>query len=295
MMSTAASRDFDKLWNYDDPAGTESAFRDMLPSVEDRETRTQLKTQIARTLGLQRKFDAAHALLDEVERELTPELRVARVRYLLERGRVFNSSGKPDRAKPLFLEAVEVGTDAKLDGYVVDAVHMLAIVEPEASAQHDWNCRAMALAESSADPTARRWLATLYNNIGWTYYDQKRYDDALDVFRKAIPLREQAGKVGPLRIAHYCVGKTLRAMGELDDALVIQRRLDAEHHANGTPDGFVCEEIAECLLLKGRPDEAKDYFRHAYEVLSKDQWLMQNEPQRVERLRQLAGDGSSAR
>jgi tetratricopeptide (TPR) repeat protein len=221
-------------------------------------------------------------------------MRIARVRCLLERGRVFNSSGKPDRARPLFLQAVEAGTDAKLDGYVVDALHMLAIVEPEASAQHDWNCRAMALAEASSDPTARKWLATLYNNIGWTYYEQKRYDDAMDVFRKAIPLREQAGKVIPLRIAHYCVGKTLRAMGKIDDALAIQRRLHAEHQADGTPDGFVCEEIAECLLLKGHADEARQFFRRAYEILSRDEWLMNGEPQRVERLGQLAGDVGGA-
>ena len=33
-----------------------------------------------------------------------------RLRYLLERGRVLNSSGKPDEARPLFLQAWELGT-----------------------------------------------------------------------------------------------------------------------------------------------------------------------------------------
>jgi tetratricopeptide (TPR) repeat protein len=287
-MSTDTSRPWDELWNFDDPAASEQRLREFLPRVTEPAQRLELKTQIARSLGLQRKFDDAHALLDEVERELRPDMHVARVRSLLERGRVFNSSGKPDWSKPVFLEAVDVGAQHRLDGYVVDALHMLGIVEPEPSAQLDWNFRAMQLAESSADPGARLWLASLYNNIGWTYYDQKRYDDALAVFRKAIPLREQAGKPGPLRIAHYCVGKTLRAMEKLDEALSIQLRLHDEAQRAGDAGGYVREEIAECLLALGRADEARPHFAGAYELLSKDAWLVNAERARLERLRELS-------
>jgi len=50
----------------------------------------------SRTQGLQRDFAAAHQTLDAVQSELTDDLCRARVRYLLERGRVFNSSGRPE-------------------------------------------------------------------------------------------------------------------------------------------------------------------------------------------------------
>lgn len=48
-------------------------------------------------------------MLDEIEPQLTDEFPAVRMRYLLERGRTFNSSRQPDRARPLFLEAWEYG------------------------------------------------------------------------------------------------------------------------------------------------------------------------------------------
>src|SRR6185503_17574880 len=89
---------FDKLWNYNDPVATEAKFRELLPAAEksaDLSHHAQLLTQIARTQGLQGRFDGAHATLDSVEKMLTDDLKLARVRYLLERGRAFNSAGQP--------------------------------------------------------------------------------------------------------------------------------------------------------------------------------------------------------
>src|SRR5438874_1416563 len=87
--------DFDTLWDYDHPDETERDFRELLPTAEACGNTTyllELITQIARTEGLQRKFDGAHQTLDRVEAELAAELLRPRIRYLLERGRVFNSS-----------------------------------------------------------------------------------------------------------------------------------------------------------------------------------------------------------
>ncbi len=69
--------DFDQLWNYNDPAGTEQKFRALLPNAEtgdDPSYYAQLLTQLARTLGLQRKFDEAHQILDQVETMLTDDV-----------------------------------------------------------------------------------------------------------------------------------------------------------------------------------------------------------------------------
>ena len=81
----------------------------------------------------------------------------------------------------------------------------------------------------------------------------------------------------------YIIGegvKTYRAMGRFEEALALQQKLST--------DGFVNEEIAECLLALKRPEEAKSYFARAYELLSKDKWLAAEEPKRVERLRDLS-------
>ena len=67
----------------------------------------------------------------------------------------------------------------------------------------------------------------------------------------------------------------------------MQRELLREHEAEKTADGFVLEEIAECLHVLGRPDEARPFFARAYEELTRDAWLSEQEPERLERLRSL--------
>ena len=110
--------DFDKLWDYNDPATTEQKFREILSSFsfdQSPEYDLELRTQIARTLGLQQNLKAANTLLEEVEIALKLEYPVAKIRYLLERGRVLNSSGKREDAKPYFLKAWELGQKVGAD------------------------------------------------------------------------------------------------------------------------------------------------------------------------------------
>ena len=68
--------DLDALWNNDDPAGTEAAFRTLLAEAERAGGvfLLELLTQLARTQSLQRKFAEAHALLDRVEAQLAPDM-----------------------------------------------------------------------------------------------------------------------------------------------------------------------------------------------------------------------------
>jgi len=276
--------DLDSLWNFDDPTASEQRFRVALASATDTNTALEIQTQIARALGLQRKFDDAHKTLDGVEhaRPVTP---LVEVRYLLERGRVFNSSGAPDKARPLFLEAWETAREARLDGLAVDAAHMIAIVEPPTNALA-WNEKAIAFAEQSSDPKAKNWLGSLYNNLGWTYYDKHEFARALDCFERDLKWFAARNRDKEARIARYSIGKTYRAMGRFEEALKVQQELVTTM----PDDGHVHEEIAECFLALGRADDAKPSFARAFELLSKDPWLVANEPQRLERLKRLAQD-----
>lgn len=283
--------DFDKQWNYGDPAASEAAFRKHLPEAEKNAGSSyhlQLLTQIARAQGLQRKFDDAHATLDSVEKCLDESQAVVKVRYLLERGRVFNSSGKPDQAKPLFLQAWETGQAAGEDFYAVDAAHMMGIVTAGDDALA-WNLKALQRAEQSNSPRARNWLGSLYNNIGWTYHDQGRYDKALELFEKALTFRQEKKQENEIRIARWSVGRALRSLKRTDEALAIQRELLAEWNKIGQQDGYVYEELGECLLELDRTDEAKPWFAKAYGELSKDDWLKENEAERLARLKRLGG------
>jgi tetratricopeptide (TPR) repeat protein len=280
--------DFDALWNYDDPAATEAVFRPLLDNAPVASTyRIELLTQVARTQGLQRRFEEAHHTLDEAERllaESKAEPR-ARVRYLLERGRTFNSSRQTDRAIPLFRDALVAAQAAGEDFYAVDAAHMLGIAAPPEQ-QTEWNQRAIAMAEQSSQPRARNWLGSLYNNLGWTLHDQGHHAEALEVFEKALALRRARGQTKEGRIAQWCVARALRSLGRVDEALAVQRDLQAQHEAAGTSDGYVLEEIAENLALLGQDDEARPFFAGAYAQLSQDPWLVENEAARLARLKQ---------
>src|SRR5215467_2972385 len=111
----------DAAWEFDQPAESETRFRSELARVAERSAAAlELRTQIARAQGLQRRFDAAHATLDAVEKELPAQPPRVSVRYLLERGRTFNSSGQPARAVPLFREALDEARAAHEDFLAID-------------------------------------------------------------------------------------------------------------------------------------------------------------------------------
>jgi hypothetical protein len=67
----------------------------------------------------------------------------------------------------------------------------------------------------------------------------------------------------------------------------MQQELERDWEKRGEQDGFVYEEIAECLLTLNRKEEARKYFAIAYQNLSKDPWLSRDEPERLERLKRL--------
>jgi len=111
--------EFDKLWNYNKPDETEKKFREILDEVKDSGNKSaylQLLTQLARTQGLQRKYDEANKILDEVESQiLNNDIKIVKIRYLLERGRTFKSSKQKEKARELFLEAYELCNETETD------------------------------------------------------------------------------------------------------------------------------------------------------------------------------------
>lgn len=296
---------FDPLWDYSRPGETETRFRALLPEYEaagDACALAALLTQIARAQGLQQLFEDAHATLERADALIAAaaggsaagagDVEIVRVRSLLERGRVHNSSGDRARAAPLFHEAYLAALAIGADDHAVDAAHMLEIVET-GTAKLDWNARAVEHAEASADPRARRWLGALYNNRGWTLHELGRLDEALEMFEARLawlesnpPAEGREHHETEIGIAHWSIAKMFRLLGRVEEALDIQSRL-LETRA-GADDGYVHEELGECLLALGRDGEAGPSFARAHAMLSQDPWLVRNEGARLERLARLA-------
>lgn len=284
--------DFDKLWDYDNPAVTEKKFRELLPAAEKSKEKSyhiELLTQIARTQGLQMKFDDAHATLDKAMKMIKPQHIRPRIRYMLERGRTYNSSKVYDKAKEIFLAAYRQAIKYKEDNYAIDAAHMMGIVEKEEESLK-WNEIAVKIAEETKDEHARGWLGSLLNNTGWTYFNMKQYDKALGLFEKYVKSATEKKNKKELGIARWCVAKTLRMLNRTQESLDRQIELKKWWEDEKLEeDGYIYEEIGECLLALNKPGESKEYFKKAYEVLSKDIWLQANEKERLERLNNLGG------
>jgi tetratricopeptide (TPR) repeat protein len=248
-------------------------------------------TQLARAQGLQRRFDDAHHTLAEAESALRPEDARGRIRVLLERGRVERFEKCVDLGRAAFLGAWEQAREAGEDGLAVDAAHMLGIVEP-ADVGWTWNERAMELARSSPDPVARRWIGSLASNMGWARHAAGDDDDAIELFELARDEWLADGRRNRARIARWSIGRCLRSRGDVEAALAAQQALVAELDELGKTDGYVFEEIGECLLALRRPDEARPFFARAFADLSSDAGLQADEPERLERLRSLGGSRS---
>ena len=294
--SAASVDDFsarlDALWDFDAPAASEARFRAALRGATPRSREAhEISTQLARSLGLQRKFADADAILDEIVTGLDPVPPRVRVRYLLERGRTRNSTGAPAKAVPLFKDALAASERDTLPGadfYRVDALHMLGIAAP-AAVQLDWNLQALAAAEGSPDARARGWRSSLLNNIGWSYHDRGDYAKALDCWEKALAAREAGGTATQIRFAKWTVARGLRSLGRLDDAEKIQRALAQEIEGVAEADGYVYEELAEIALARNDAAAAKPWAAKAYASLKRDDGLKASEPERLARLAKLGG------
>jgi tetratricopeptide (TPR) repeat protein len=272
-----------ETWDFGDPASSEVRFRELAVRADaagDASYALEARTQVARALGLQRRFDEGHAELDAAG---PADTGAAGVRVLLERGRLINSSGDPAGARPSFEAAWELARAVQNDDLAVDAAHMVAIVTTGAE-RRAWNERAIDLAEGSRDPDARRWRASLLNNQGWDAYDDGDYERALALFERALEARLEMGAgEKSVRTARWCVAKGLRAVGRVEEALTAQRELAA----GDDDDGYVSEELGECLLALGRPDEARPHFAAAYRLLAADDWFADAQPDRLARLAKL--------
>jgi tetratricopeptide (TPR) repeat protein len=273
--------DLDTLWDFDRPADSEARFRAALTDATGSDALV-LRTQLARALGLQRRFADAAVELDAVAAAADPAPLV-RTYLQLERGRLRNAERDRDAARPCFLEALAEAERAGLDHLAADAAHMLAITE-SGEAQIQWAERALAIAAASDDPRARRWVGSVTHNLGWTLHDLGRYPEALRHWETALAFREEQGDPEPIRVGRWTVARGLRSLGRHEEALAIQREL-----ADGA-DGYVDEELGELLLALERPAEARPHFARAYALLSQDAYLVDEEPERLKRLAELGGE-----
>lgn len=282
--------EINRLWNFSNPEETRGKFEQLF--AEQSETAhldylLEIKTQIARTYSLTAKFEDAHSVLDEVESKLSSETPIAKVRFLLERGRTFNSNNEKSKAMELFVQAFNNGREIEAYNHSVDAAHMVGISSATLDDKLEWNQKGLEEAEKCSEPNVRRWIGVFYNNMGWDLFEAKRYTEALAKFELCQDFYKELGAIDRLGIAKWSIAKTYRFLGRTAEALEIQTAL-LEENGGVDQSGYTYEELGELYLLKGETEKAKVYFGKAYEILSKDVWLQKNEVDRLARLKKLS-------
>jgi tetratricopeptide (TPR) repeat protein len=251
--------DLTPLWDFGKPELSEARLRDALSRATGDDALI-LQTQIARTYGLRGDFEAARAILRSIEPQIETASSEAKVRYHLELGRSFASAAhKPEalttqdkaRAKACFDEALTRSRAAQLDALAIDAIHMFAFVDDSPIDQLKWGRAALEVVLASKQADARRWEASVRNNIGHALHRLGRFDESLIEFQKALAIRERGANFEATRIARWMVAWTLRSLKRIDEALAIQLRLENENEAAGTPDRYVFEELEALYRDKG--------------------------------------------
>ena len=265
--NAAMAIDLAPLWDFANPDVSEQRFRAALEKAVGDDALI-LRTQIARTYGLRNDFDGARQHLREIEEAVGTAGPEAKVRFHLELGRTFASAAHSakllsaeakSRARQEYDRALELARAAKLDALAIDAIHMFAFVDTAPADQLKWGEAALEVSLASQQPGARRWEASIRNNVGYALHQLGRYDEALTQFHKALEIRERGTDAEATRVARWMVAWTLRSLDRTDEALQIQLALEKDADAAGQPDPYVFEELEVLYRRAGNLSKAKHY------------------------------------
>lgn len=266
--------DLSRLWDFAHPDASEQRFRAALAHASGDDALI-LRTQIARTFGLRQQFDRARRLLEEIEPSVDAAGPEAQARFHLELGRTHASAAHPaealtpearTRARRSFDRALERSRAAGLDALAIDALHMLAFVDPAPADQVRWGEAALRIVLASHEPEVQAWEAALRHNVGYALHGLGNYDRALDEFERARAIRERGSNAEATHVARWMVAWTLRCLERSDEALAIQLDLEAASDAAGTPDPFVYRELEALFRSRGDVEKADLYASRATEA-----------------------------
>ncbi len=265
--SSAMAIDINALWDHSQPDLSERRFTSALAGA-GAEERLILRTQIARTHGLRRDFRKARDILASIASAQEEASSEVKARYLLELGRTYASTAHPketqtqetlETARNLFLRAHAVAASARLDFLAIDALHMMVCVDTAPDQQLEWNQKALSYMERSDQAEARKWEASLRNNVGYAKHLKGEYEAAIQQFRLSRAAHERLGRIRQVRVADWMIAWTLRAQKKYPEALALQLALERAWDADGEPDPYVYEELEHLYRALGNEPQALHY------------------------------------
>ena len=188
-------------------------------------------------------------------------------RYLGVRGRFEWHDGDRKTATQTFMEMFDYCQAHELWERAVDAAHMIAITGDETE-KFDWSLKGIEMAERGG---MEGWLGPLWNNLGWNYYDEGRYEEAYDALVKAREYHYKGEAELPKLIADYSVahlemklGRAEKARTDMLKVLEWATRLDTEG-TDGAVEwmGFSRWDLGEMAVEKGEREKGLSMLRTA--------------------------------
>ena len=216
----------------------------------------------------------------------------AGIRIDLEQGRLRRSSGDPRSGA----SAVRVArsTNAKDAGELflaADAAHMAALAAADREERLRRVDEARHRARGVRTTAARYWLGPLLNNLGWEHYEAGEHEPALAAFEQALdaPRARSGEHARRSRFARYAVAKAQQALGRHAEAVAQLELAVASTEAEGTPDGWYHEALAESDAALGREDRRQRNAELRARAAARGRPVVRRRRRARGRLRELAG------
>ncbi len=227
----------------------------------DASVRIEALAQLSRCHLTQSLFDPAREWLGKATAAATDKYPLGWSRYLGVKGRFEWREGRNDEAKRIFAQMYDYCRAKNLPERAIDACRMMGIVgSPDE--QIEWSLKGIKEAEVAKLESE---LPSLWNNLGATYGELKRYPEALEALRKAREYHWRfSGEIGKL-YADYQVGWALRMNGQFDDALTWLRPslAWAERLGNDDVQAQACQDIGEIAVAQNNRSEAAKYLKRS--------------------------------
>ena len=236
----------------------------------DERVRVEALSQVARCLSIQKKLDEAETVLGGVA--VRPEEKHGWTRFLGVRGILERERGEKAKARATFEEMYDYSMSHDLPLRAIDAAHHVAIVgTPEE--QIEWGRKGIAAAEAAEDDG---WLAVLWNNLGATYDDLKRYIESLTCYRKAREYHHRTGTEHQKMVADWAVGHACRLVGQYGEAVGILERtlaqVEERHSKKADPEsiewvGWCAYDLGEACVGLGLEEDGLKLMRRGRDAL----------------------------
>jgi len=247
-------------------------------SEKNNSVMTEAYAQIARCYLMQDKIDDGRPWLKKAEQIASQDDASGWSRYLGVKGRfewkedqlkTEEAKAGSDKAAATFKQMYEYCTAHNLLNRAVDAANMLSLTSRK-SERADWAKKGIDIAEKN---NLQSWLPMLWNNLGWAYDDEGRYQESLDAFSTARIFQYKTGVEESMLIADWSLGHALRKCGMIDSAMTVMRDVqkwalirkgDVKTPAAAEWFGKACQELGDLQLIQGDSSSALKSFKAAY-------------------------------